>query len=217
MYSGSSLRDPQWVIPSRLLGLVNPRGTRASNLEYYGNGEEEAGPSVGDPTQEINNDADSQKAGLTLLRLLRSEHEGGTKEEVWQGFIFALSASGDLLTALNRCISHPLSEDVKTLSMQGVESVYRELEVIHWGRSGPEVASRITKMVTEGLLSTVLIITLLYIKDEGPLTDTDMGDLLLSLSLNAQITHHRVREELSRAVHILEEGRTKRIYDRGLK
>jgi len=108
---------------------IHPRGTRASNLGYYENGEEVAGPSVGDPTPETENDADSQKAGLTQLRLLRSEPAGGTNEEVWQGSIFALSASGDLLTALNRSISHPLSEDVKTLSMQGVESVYRELEV----------------------------------------------------------------------------------------
>jgi len=56
-------------------------------------------------------------------------------------------------------------------------------------------------MVTEGLLSTVLIKTLLYIKDEGPLTDTDTADLVLSLSLNAQTKDHRVREELSRYVH----------------
>jgi len=97
--------------------------------------------------------------------------------------------------------------------MQGVKSVYRELEKTHWDRTGPEVTSRITKMVTEGLLSTVLMKTLLYIKDEGPLTDTDTADLLLSLSLNAQTKDQRIREELSRVVYILEEGRTKQIYD----
>jgi len=72
------------------------------------------------------------------------------------------------------------------------------------------VTSRITKMITEGLLSTVLIKTLLDIKDEGPLTDTDTADLLLSLSLNAQTKDPRIRKELSRVVYILEEGRTKR-------
>ena len=65
-------------------------------------------------------------------------------------------------------------------------------------------------MITEGLLSTVLIKTLLDIKDEGPLTDTDTADLLLSLSLNAQTKDPRIRKELSRVVYILEEGRTKR-------
>ena len=111
---------------------INPRGTRANNLGFYGTGEE----AVGDPTQEAENDADSQKAGLTLIRLLRSEPAGVTKDKVWQDFIYALSASGDLLIALNRSISHPLSEDVTTLSMQGVESVYRELEKTHWDRPG---------------------------------------------------------------------------------
>ena len=56
---------------------INPRGTRANNLVYYGTGEEAAG----DPTQEAENDADSQKAGLTLLRLLRSKLAGVSKDK----------------------------------------------------------------------------------------------------------------------------------------
>jgi len=56
---------------------INPRGTRANNLGFYGTGEE----AVGDPTQEAENDADSQKAGLTLLRLLRSKLAGVSKDK----------------------------------------------------------------------------------------------------------------------------------------
>jgi len=117
---------------------INPRDTLASNLGHCGNDEEEEEPPGADPAHRTGSDADSQRAGLTLLRLLRSEPARETNAEVWKGFIFALSASRDLLTALNRTITHPLAEDVKTFSMQGVESVYREfLEVTHWDRDGP--------------------------------------------------------------------------------
>jgi len=37
--------------------------------------------------------------------------------------MLALSAPGDLLTALTHAITNPLDEDIEILSMQGIESV----------------------------------------------------------------------------------------------
>jgi len=98
--------------------------------------------------------------------------------------------------------------------MQGVESVYREfLEVKQWSQDGPGVTTMITTLVSEGLLSTVLEKTLLYNQDEGLNTNTNTADLLLTLSLKAHTKDLRVREEISRTVHILIGGRTGQIHD----
>jgi len=48
------------------------------------------------------------------------------KEDAWKGFMLAMSVSGDLLTSLTHPITNPLAEDLNTLSLQGVESLYRE-------------------------------------------------------------------------------------------
>jgi len=116
--------------------------------------------------------------------------------------MLAVSASGDLLTALNHAITNPLADDLNILSMQGVESVYREfLEVKRWNRDGPGVKSMITKLVSEGLLAKVLekILekTLIYNQEEGPNKNTSTADLLLTLSLKAHTKDIRVRGEIS--------------------
>jgi len=128
--------------------------------------------------------------------------------------MLALSAPGDLLTALTHAITNPLDEDIEILSMQGIESVYRELlEVQRWSRDGPGVKSRITTLVSEGLLSAVLEKTLLYNQEEGPNNNTSTADLLLTLSLRAHTEDARVRVEISRAIHILSKGWTGQIHD----
>jgi len=103
---------------------------------------------------------------------------------------------------------------MKILSMQGVESVYREfLEVKRWSRDGPVVTTMITKLVSEGLLSTVSEKTLLYNQEGGLNKNASTTDLLLPLSLKAHTKDMRVREEISRAVHILSGGGTGQIHD----
>ena len=128
--------------------------------------------------------------------------------------MLAVSASGDLLTALTHAITNPLAEDVKTLSMQGVQSVYSELlEVEQWSRDGPGVTSMITTLVSKGLLSTVLKKKLLDNQEEGLNKNTNTVDPLFTLILKAHTNDMRVREEISRAVHILSGGGTGQIHD----
>jgi len=149
-------------------------------------GEEEGSPCAG-LAHQTRIDAGSQRVRLKLLRLLRSgPARGPLADDDWKGFMLALSASRDLLTALTHAITNPLDEDIKILSMQGIESLYRELlEVKRWSRDGPVVRSRITTLVSEGLLSAVLEKTLFYDQEEGPNNNTSTADLLLTLSLRA--------------------------------
>jgi len=127
--------------------------------------------------------------------------------DAWKGFMLALSFSGDLLTSLTYAITNPLAEDLNILSLQGVESLYREfLEVNRRMRDGPAVLAMITLLISEGLLAKVLEKTLLYCQEEGSQTNTNAADLLLTLSLEAHTTDARVRMELSRAIHILSGG-----------
>jgi len=172
-------------------------------------GEEEGSPCAG-LAHQIRIDAGSQRVGLKLLRLLRSgPARGSPADDDWKGFMLALSTSGDLLTALTHAITNPLDEDIEILSMQGVESVYRELlQVKRWSRDGPGVKSRITTLVSEGLLSAVLEKTLLYKQEEEPNNHTGTADLLLTLSLRAHTEDARVRVDISRAIHILSGGWT---------
>jgi len=106
---------------------INPRGTLARNLGHCEDDEEEEEPPGAGPVRQTLIDADSQRTSLTLLRLLRSgSAPESPKEDAWKGFMLAVSVSGDLLTALTHAITKPLAEDSNILSMQGVESVYRE-------------------------------------------------------------------------------------------
>jgi len=128
--------------------------------------------------------------------------------------MLALAASGDFLTVLTHAITNPLDEDIEILSMQGIESVYRELlEVKRWSHNGPVARTRITTLVSEGLLSAVLEKTLFYNQEEGPNNNTSTADLLLTLSLRAHTEDARVRLEISRAIHILSGGWTGQIHD----
>jgi len=187
----------------------------ARNLGHCEEDEEEEEPPGAGPARQTFIDADSQRIGLTLLRFLRSgSAPESPKEDAWKGFMLAVSASGDLLTALTHAITNTLADDLNILSMQGVESVYREfLEVKRWKRDGPGVKTMITMLVSEGLLAKVLKKTLLYNQEEGPNNDTSTADLLLTLSLKAHTKDIRVRVEMSRAIDILSGGWTRQIHD----
>ena len=134
--------------------------------------------------------------------------------DAWKGFMLALSFSGDLLTSLTHAITNPLADDLNILSLQGVESLYREfLEVKRWMRDGPAVQTMTTLLISEGLLSMVLEKTRLYSQVEEYQLNTNTAALLLTLSLRAHTTDARIRMELSRAIHILSGGGTGQIQD----
>ena len=80
-------------------------------------------------------------------------------------------------------------------------------------RDGPVVRSRITTLVSEGLLSAVLEKTLFYDQEERPNNNTSTANLLLTLSLRAHTEDARVRVEISRAIHILSGGWAEQIHD----
>jgi len=211
--SNAPLQALDWA--DTLAIWINPRGTLARNLGHWEEDEEEEELPGAGPARKTLMDADSQRLGLTLLRLLRSGSASGSPiEDAWKAFMLAMSASGDLLTSLTHAITNPLAEDLNILSLQGVESLYREfLDVKRWNRDGPGVKTMIILLISEGLLAKVLEKTLLYNQGEGSQINTSTADLLLTLSLKAHTTDTRVRVEISRAVHILSGGWAEQIHD----
>jgi len=131
-----------------------------------------------------------------------------------KGFMLVLSFSGDLLTSLTHAITNPLADELNILSLQGVESLYREiLDVNERMRDEPAVLTMITLLISEGLLSKVLEKTRLYNQVEETHSITNTADLLSILSLRAHTTDTRIRTELGRAIHILSGGWTGHIQD----
>ena len=113
---------------------INPRGTLPRNKGYCEDEEEEEGSPYAGLTRQTRRDTNSQRVGLTLLRLLLSgSARGSPAEDDWKGFMLAISACGDLLTALTHAITNPMDEEAEILSMQGVESVYREFWMLNDG------------------------------------------------------------------------------------
>jgi len=98
-------------------------------------------------------------------------------------------------------------------SLQGVESLYRELEVKPWTPDEIEVPTMITLLISEGLLSHVLVKTRLYSQGRGSQFNTDAGALLLTPNLSANTTDSRIRMELSRVIHTLSVEGDVRILD----
>jgi len=159
-------------------------------------------------------DEDSQRLGLTLLNLLNTASKSNPmQDQTWKEFMLALSFSRDLLTSLTHAIAIPLADDLTIASLQGVESLYRELEVKPWTPDEIEVPTMITLLISEGLLSHVLVKTRLYSQGQGPQFNTDATALLLTLSLRANTTDLRIRMELSRAIHTLSVEGDVRILD----
>jgi len=105
---------------------IHPSGTLARNLGHRDEQDNEEEPGT-DLEHQALMDEDSQRLGLTLLSLLNTEPKTNPlKEDAWIGFMLALSFSGDLLTSLAHAIKNPLVDDLNTLSLQGVESLYKE-------------------------------------------------------------------------------------------
>jgi len=147
---------------------IYPSGTLARNLGHRDE-QDDAGESLTDLQHQALIDEDSQRLDLMLLNLLNTEPETTPMPgDALKGFMLALSFSGDLLTSLTHAITNPLADDLNIVSLQGVESLYREFsEVKQWMRDGPAVRTMITLLISEGLLSKVLEKTRLYSQVEG--------------------------------------------------
>jgi len=111
-----------------------------------------------------------------------------------------MSFSRDLLVSLTHAIANPLADDLAIASLQGVESLYTELEVKPWTPDEMEVPAVITLLISEGLLSHVLVKTRQYSQRQEPQPYTDAAGLLLTLSLRANIMDVRIRMELNQAI-----------------
>jgi len=150
---------------------IHPSGTLARDLGHREE-QDDAGKSLTDLEYQALIDEDSQRLGLTLLNLLNTEPETNPMQgDAWKGFMLALSFSGDLLTSLTHAITNPLADDLNSLSLQGVESLYREfLEVEQGMRDGPAVQTMITLLISKGLLSKMLEKTRLYSQEGGCLS-----------------------------------------------
>jgi len=182
---------------------IQPNGTLARKLGHL-EGQEETGEAPTDLEHQALMDQDSQRLGLTFLNLLSTAPESNPMQDhIWKDFMLALSFSGDLLTSLTHAIAIPLADDLTIASLQGAESLYRELEVKPWTPNEIEVPTMITLLISEGLLSQMLVKTRLYSQGEGSQFNTDAAALLLTLSLRANTTDLRIRMELSRAIHTL--------------
>jgi len=146
----------------------------------------DTGESLTDLEHQALIDQDSQRLGLTLLNILSTAPETTpTQDDVWKGFMLALSFSRDLLTSLTHAITNPLADELIIVSLQGEESLYTELEVKTWTRDELEVPTMITTLISEGRLSQVLEKTRLHGQGEGSQFNTNAAALLLTLSLRA--------------------------------
>jgi len=141
---------------------------------------------------------------LTFLNLLSTTPEANsTQDNHWKEFVLAMSFSRDLLASLTHAIAHPLADDLATVSLQGVESLYTELEVKPWTPDEREVLTMINLIISEGLLSHVLIKTRQHSQRQESQPYTDAAGLLLTLSLRANTAEVRIRMELNQAIHTL--------------
>ena len=84
-----------------------------------------------------------------------------------------------------------------------MESLYTELEVNLWTLEETEVLIMINLLISEGMLSHVLIKTRQYIQKQESLPYTDAAGLLLQLSMRANTAEVKIRMELNQAIHIL--------------
>ena len=138
---------------------IHPNGSLASQLGHRED-QEETGDSPIDPERLERMDQDSQRLGLTLLNLLSTTPEANpTQDNHWKEFVLAMSFSRDLLASLTHAIANPLADNLAIVSLQGVESLYTKLEVKPWTTDEREVLTMINLIISEGLLSHVLINT----------------------------------------------------------
>jgi len=151
---------------------IHPNGTLARKLGHRED-QDETGEAPTDPEHLALMDQDSQRLGLTFLNLLSTVPEANpTQDNHWKEFVLAMSFSGDLLASLTHAIATPLADDLAIASLQGVESLYTELEVKPWTPDEMEVPTMITLLISEGLLSHVLVKTRQYSQRQEPQSNT---------------------------------------------
>jgi len=180
---------------------IHPNGKLACKLGHRED-QDETGEALTDREHQALLDQDSQRLGLSFLNLLSTAPEPNPiQDNIWKEFMVAISFSGDLLTSLTHAIATPLTDDMTIASLQGVMSLYRELEVST--KDETEVPTMINLLISEGMLSLVLEKTRLYSQRVGSQPYTDTVALLLTLSLRAVTTDLSIRTELCRVIHIL--------------
>jgi len=120
--------------------------------------QDETGEDLIDPERLEQWDQDSQRLGFSFLNLLSTTPEANPlHDNHWKEFVLAMSFSRDLLASLTHAIAHPLMDDLVTVSLQGVESLYTELEANLGTPEETEVDTMINLIISEGLLSHVLM------------------------------------------------------------
>jgi len=182
---------------------IHPHGTLANQ---FGHREDQVETCEGlaDPERLEQWDRDSQRLGFSFLNLLSTTPEANpTHDNHWREFVLAMSFSRDLLASLTHAIAHPLTDNLVTVSLQGIESLYTELEAKPWTPEESEVLTMINLITSEGLLSHVLIKTRRQCQSQESQPYTDAALLLLTLSLRANTGEARIRMELSQAVYTL--------------
>jgi len=182
---------------------IHPHGTLASKFGHRED-QDETGAGLIDPERLEQWDQDSQRLGFSFLNLLSTTPEANpSHDNHWKEFVLVMSFSRDLLASLTHAIAHLLTDDLVTVSLQGVESLYTELEVKPWTPEETEVLTMINLIISEGLLSHVLIKTRQQSQSQESQPYTDAALLLLTLSLRANTGEVRIRMELNQAVYTL--------------
>ena len=182
---------------------IHPYGTLARQLGHRED-QDEMDKALTDPEGLKRMDQESQRLGLKLLNLLSTTPEvNPTQDNHWREFVLAMSFSRNLLAFLTHAVAYQLADNLAVVSLQGVESLYTELEVKPWTPEATEGFIMINLLISEGLLSCVLTKTRQYIQRQESAPYTDAAGLLLQLSMRANTADIKIRMELNQAIHIL--------------
>ena len=149
-------------------------------------------------------DQEGQRWGFSFLNLLGTTPEAHpSHDNHWKEFVLAMSFSRDLLASVTQAIAHPLMDGLDALYLQGIESLYTELEANSSKSEETEVHTMINLIVSGGLLTHVLTKTSQQIPSQESQPYTNAALLLLTLGLRANIGELRIRMELNQTIHIL--------------
>ena len=194
-----STRAADWA--DTLSIWIHPQGTWA---EQCGHREhpEGAGRGLPHPARLEMWDRESQQLGFSFLNLLSTTPDANpTQDDQWREFVLAMSLSSNLLASLTHAISYPLTVNFSTEILQGIESLYTELEAQLPQPEESEVLTMINRITSEGLFSQVLITTRQQCQSQESPPYTDAALLLLTLSRSANMGEVKTRMALHQAIY----------------
>jgi len=172
----------------------------------YGHQADQEGTGEGraDPESLERRDRDSQQLGFSFLNLLSTTPEANpTQENHWREFVLAMSLSRNLHASLTHAIAYPLADSLGTAILQGIESLYTELEAQPWQLAESEVLTMINRITSEGLFLQVIITTRQQCQSQETPPYTDAALLLLTLSRKANMGEARTRRAMHQAIYTL--------------